>query len=313
MPESAAVKGISPKSRFGLLIASVILITAMFLVASVVLDEGSLTIKIGELEVSIDTKNLKASAHAATIIEENRYVNSSLGFSFTNPEKGPWSAPQYFDSAEELLRAKAISGGVIGDTGLNPAISVHPYGEMFMKLKAVRLTSGNPKSIELTRDTSNPMIRYMIRKFLEMAEMQEEDVSEDDIKTLVYESMPFKSFEYSDEFIVQAFDKSYLEDGLVNPTLPNFFANFSALLGLAMDELVADERSILAGGQTIMENVTVDGEVRDVTMYRLMLITESENFFYLTEIGFSPDLSASRQTWEQLSELLQSFRVLTPT
>ena len=64
-------------------------------------------------------------------------------------------------------------------------------------------------------------------------------------------------------------------------------------------------------GKLQEERRKIDEKLRDFSINRWFLFTENQDAFYIVEIGYSPQVSVSIQTWNELQDLMRSFRIIS--
>ena len=272
---------------------------------------AGLKLNLGGNTVEIDTRALGTSRSAEEIDASQHFVDNSLGFSIKKPDESVWSAAETIHGMEALLRSKGavLNQDVLDQMELNFAIS--PFGAMLNDLTTVRFVSGDSLTIETTEDTTNDLIDSVVERTKALVVESGIDWLPQDETELRDALVGFKRLEFANEFTVSVYDKGLLAGAPVKPSLAAFTLQFLSAYGASLDTLVADNVSILAAMTISLEGVTLDGTPdRQVRIDRVFLTTESDNRFYAVEIGLSPQTSSSLQMWQELEDMLKSFRTL---
>lgn len=281
-----------------------ILIFVFFSYIAPKLSSASLQLNIAEKTISINTTQLSVDHKKVEAIDpKDHFVDSSLGFIFKRPLSGGWSKPKTINGFSEYLKAKNVSLHQMLIEQLEANLKFDPYGPAIMDMVSVRMTKGKTVNLKITGETTNELIERIISG-------KPNEIMESEKMLLRKAIIGFEEMDYTNEIVIQRFDKGILESAPIKISLPNFAVKVLAGNSIYIDRLVANERTVLAGGSIKLNDVLVDGQKRSFRFDRLFLITESQEAFYMVDIGFSPDTESSLQVWEDLRAILNSFRVL---
>lgn len=281
-----------------------ILIFVFFSYIAPKLSSASLQLNIAEKTISINTTQLSVDHKKVEAIDpKDHFVDSSLGFIFKRPLSGGWSKPKTINGFSEYLKAKNVSLHQMLIEQLEANLKFDPYGPAIMDMVSVRMTKGKTVNLKITGETTNELIERIISG-------KPNEIMESEKMLLRKAIIGFEEMDYTNEIVIQRFDKGILESAPIKISLPNFAVKILAGNSIYIDRLVANERTVLAGGSIKLNDVLVDGQKRSFRFDRLFLITESQEAFYMVDIGFSPDTESSLQVWEDLRAILNSFRVL---
>lgn len=279
------------------------LIFSFFFLISPQLSSTSLKLNFSEKTISIDTTQLSIDSKQLEKKDPNQYfIDTSLGFIFKKPLSKGWTKPKIIHGFFELLNEKGAVFSPNTLAVLENNLKVQPYGPAFKEMISMRITKGSQKKIEFTGDTTIAFIESIIDK--------RGNMSDEDKRIFRKSSIGIDEINFSNEIMIQKFDKNLLETAPVKLSLPNFAVNILAGNSIYIDRLVADEKTVLAGGSLLVENAIVNGKTSQFRIDRLILITESSAAYYMVDIGFSPNTDNSLQVWEDLRESLNSFKVL---
>jgi hypothetical protein len=129
-------------------------------------------------------------------------------------------------------------------------------------------------------------------------------------KNIRHSALSFVPAAFVNELIVYVYEKKRLIARPVEHSLASFSIFVLGQSAPVMDQLVADERAVLAGGTVSIKRVLVNGKAGDFRVARIFLCTESEDRYYLVEIGFSPQTKKAARIWADLEGMLASFAIL---
>lgn len=272
--------------------------------------EAKLELDIGGNKVSIATAEIKSPVSEIEEIDlERYYVDSLRGFSFERPDSGSWSDPEHIEGFDAFIDAKSLTVPPEVREQMASLIRFHPLGRMMQRMLVVRLTSGAPILVEITDETSNETLDLMIEVIREEAAKKGENIDDEFIKRVRRNALGFESFNFSNEFTVTILEKRYAKGAPIKLTLPGLFLAIVGQFGLSVDKLVADESTILAGATFDLERVKIDGRLKDLRVDRWMLMMERAEQYYLIEVAYSPQTSDSVEVWNQLRDMMNTFRV----
>lgn len=274
--------------------------------------EAGLILEVAGTRVVVNTSALASRSQTAEDIDSSKhFVDDSLGFSIKKPTEGNWSAAETLHGFAALMEAKGavLNQDLLDQIEANFAIS--PFGAMLNDMTTVRFVSGDTLTIETTEDTTNDLIDRVVERAKAAVVESGFDWLPQDETELRDGLVGFKRLEFANELTVSVYDKELLAGAPVKPSLAAFTLQFLSAYGASLDTLVADDVLILAASTILLKGVTLDGTPdRQVRIDRVFLTTESENRFYAVEIGFSPQTSSSLRTWQELEDMLKSFRTL---
>src|SRR5262249_51794929 len=114
----------------------------------------------------------------------------------------------------------------------------------------------------------------------------------------------------SNEFVVNVLDKGARRSLPLKLTLPTLFAAWAPSMGMSVDHLAANDRSILVGGSVSLRKVKVKGQAVDFQITRWVMFIESKEKYFMVEIAYSPQTDSSVKIWDQLGRALESFKII---
>ena len=295
--------------RWSVILVVAVLIFVFFAFYAPQFTEAALTLDMAGNKVSVQTT--KVSREEVQGLDPQRhYIDSARGFFFEAPTTENWSKPNVLSGFKALIEAKGVTLSPQLLEAYERNIAINPLGPMLRQAETVRLVSGESLRVEFTDETSNELIDKIIENTIKDAESKGVQLQDEDIVSLRRSALGVETLDFANEFTVAIFDKKKLVDLPGALSLPAFFTAISSTLGINLDKLVANENQMLTGGSVSLQKVRIDGSVKDFRVYRWMLMTESKDAFYMVEIAYSPQTAGSIQVWEDLRNLMDSFRLI---
>lgn len=245
-------------AKWGFLATVVLAIFAFFSFFAKQFSATSLEISLKDKKVSINTTQLVASPENVTKRDpEKYYIDSSKGFSFKKLVSRDWARPSFTKGAEEVLAAKSFVMNPELKNKLLAALQVHPLGRMLREVEAIRYASVEQLNVEITDDSTTPISEEIINNAIKSAQAHEPSPDANEIsaaKNQIRRALiGFQSIKFANELTVYVYEKGTLKGIPVKHTLPSFFISAFGSFGMFMDKLVADERTILAGGSVTIQ------------------------------------------------------------
>ncbi len=276
---------------------------------------ASLSIGLAGKKITIDTRRLfVAPQDVAKWDPADYYVDIRLGFALRKPVSARWSAPELLEGMAECLEAKKDVLSQERIERLRFMMQAHPLGPMFREVEAIRFATGEGLTVELTDQSTNEVAEETIRYTVESEQILElnlDDAEVEKLKTNIRRSaLSFERMMFANEFTVYVCAKSKLIGVPVRHSLAGFSTAILGQMALALDQLVADERAVVAGSRLVIQKAKVDGATQDVRIERLYVFTENTDHYYLIEIGFSRQTKNSARISDDLERMLTSFAVL---
>jgi hypothetical protein len=238
-------------------------------------------------------------------------MDSNFGFAFKKPATETLKGPQFFKGAEGFLEAKGILSPAMKNAYMNQ-MQVHPLGPMLRDVSVIKYVTGDPLNVEVTDETTSELAEEIVRNMMIAAGAS--DPSDEEVrarrKRMISSLVGFERLLHHNEFAVYVYDKSKLKGVPIKHSLANFAVMMMGGMALTVDQLAADERSVLTGASFSLSNASVNGVSKDFRIDRLGLITESKDRYYMVELAFSPQSESSVKVWSELDAMLKSFVVL---
>jgi len=118
------------------------------------------------------------------------------------------------------------------------------------------------------------------------------------------------NIDFTAQFKLIAFPKNAFESALSDISLAGFYNVYSSSFGMNVSKIVANPNALLMGVHSFLENVLVNGNPQDIELNRYTHFSENEDFFFILEISHSPQAAPNAKQWEELSGVIESFRLL---
>ncbi len=233
------------------------------------------------------------------------------GFQFKLPQSKGWSQPQWM-MQEDYLTRLGFSQEHINEAKRES--SLIPMGKMIAEGECLYLFYGAPIIARYTDDTTTKQLEVYLQRLKDFRKERGEPLDENEIQKLKQVFMPqhIKTNSYSIQnlFMINTMRKELAASSPVTPSLPHLFMMITQSMQSPIDDIVANDQSILWGSTVTLRNVDVAGEIREFTANTMTLLTEGKDFFYQVAVYYSPQTENSMVVWNQLQEMMQSFIVL---
>ena len=275
------------------------------------------TLNLEEKSLSVDTSNMTMPSERLQKNITDMYVDSPKGYLFSRPKLQGWSDPVESNSMAEALKAGLLSDIPDGEDPIKFA-SIMPMGEMFAKSQLVSFKYGEPVLCQLTEDTSTKAADSIIHKMKTLWEKEGEPPPSNEWikefrKGMVRSGVGFKipeNFSLQNTFSVTILDKALSQESPITPNLGNVFLLNSKFTNEFVDKIEANESSILWGSRSLATNILVNNELKELIVYRLTRLLETNKNFYSLSIVFSPQTNAPIEIWDEMKEMFNSFRAI---
>lgn len=273
-----------------------------------------LTLAVGDKQITVNTSELKVpDTRADKTYKSNVYSDSQKGFIFESPISTGWSKPQHMDSGSMLIKLGLIPDAKAFEQARAGA-AVVPMGQMLLGGSNIIIEYGQPTYCEITDNTSNSVIDTIVVRILKLIDEQgKEKPSEDDIikirKGLLFPNIQIKKFPLQNRFAIHVYDKDLAVQSPISPNLGNLFVLLTKQQGGAVDKLVANEDSILWGSQQTLTNIQIESSLRELTTYTINALFENDKFLFELNVAFSPQTEAPISVWDDLKNMISSFKV----
>jgi len=276
-------------------------------------ERNKLTLALDEVEMTVVTQPPVAPSKSGQVAKHDGQLFQDLerSFEFKLPQGKGWSAPQWMTEWDLLAR----SG--VGEDEIERAkngVGLLPMGKMIGEGTALCLFYGTPIVAKLTDDTTTRATEVILKRLKDLSKTEGEPFGDEEIQrmrhAIVRQNVPVGGFVIQNCFSVHVMRKDLAAQSPVTPNLSNLFMMMSRAMPTPIDNIVANELSILWGSTTTALNVEIAGEVRELTSNTMNSLVEGSDFFYNVSIYYSPQTDNPLLVWSQLQEMAQSFTVL---
>ncbi|MBI5213330.1 MAG: hypothetical protein HY957_08160 [Nitrospirae bacterium] len=277
------------KNKTGTLLVTflfIVIVIGLFFIFAKPYNSSKLRLEIMGLKMAIEASKLSAPTDDVSKLDfKEFYIDSSKGFFFRRPQNNKnWSQPKESVGNDAINNEKGLIVRPEYREQLNTLLSNlsdKPYASivrMVIDRSQIRMVYGIPVKINRVGNR--------------------EDCCE------------IISGVFQNEFTVSVFDKRNIEGLPFKFLLPQFFMLITSNMGQFIEQIRADNKTILIGGSYLMEDAEINGKRKDIHFYRWGLLTESKKAFYLVEIAYSPETGDSPEIWREMRSLMESFRVI---
>ena len=241
------------------------------------------------------------------------FVDNTLGFKIYNCTDEGWQKPTSFTHKENLMRLSPALNNMAADILINQLRVSSPFGNMVASSKNVFFQFGKNIEIEFTEATTRPEIENIIAKRIQAArEFEHREPSQDEIaqfrKTIVMEGGPVK-INFGVSLNVSVLNKEVIPGVKVN--LPNLFQEILGQTRESINQLKAEDNSIICITQTSFLNVKVNGTLENFMIYRTYKMIESKDKIYILQIQWAPQSESAPEVWEELKKMMESFEMIS--
>jgi len=297
------------------------LLFLLLIVAGVIFDrylafrksEDELSMQIGDKKLSVPGKQLNVVSPPTGALPETLYVDSQRGFQLDLPKSAGWSRAEQLDFGGYLLRQGLLPSHE-AIPKFKDALSIHPMGKMLAEASVMCVYEGDPVEVEITDSTTTDALEAMLARAVQVAARRGEKITDEQLseqrKEIVAKKTPVRKLPVQNSFAVMTMGKALAADSDIPPTLANVFVQNISQSGGAVENLVADDRTILYGSTQTWHNVLINGKQGELTTYAINQLTQSDRFIYMISIAFSPQTRQSLEVWNELQKMMQSFRML---
>ncbi len=275
------------------------------------------------LEVSFNEKNIPLynAHHPIKEINSDQYFhNSDIGFVLQKPSK-KWSRIKRGSGLIDFLKMSGlkkeeITPAKLAEYNNDPFLRIFNYVTFFsfnqsdaaIDLKFTDSTKvGYLKPYEKsyydqTLDALNKEYSNNLQQNILWADSLTQIAMQSTLSTL--------DIDFTAQFRLIAFPKDAFDSGLKGLSLAGFYNVYASSFGMNISKLVANQTAILMGVNSLLENVLINTQARDIEINRFTYFAESADYFFILEISHSPQASTNSKQWDELSDVMQSFRIL---
>jgi hypothetical protein len=296
-----------------------ILIMLLGIISEFFKTKSSLNIRLGNNEISINELSYSSISELDT---KEYFINSDYGFAFKKPNKS-WTNVRSEKGLDGLLKIMQVKSKLITKKNLELGFSRNPLGSLFKNATLYYFENLESKTnVSVTDSSGNDLINELIKKrsnllldtnsFLgyDTTDIEDKEDYLDEILGYRKSILGFDTIVAKEAFLLSIYPKDSLPDYLRKLKLPGFYTSYSIALGLNTDKLVANEKQILAGAEMNLNNVRIKNTISNFQNKKWLMFTENEQYFFVIEISYSPQISSTTDLWDNLQDALNSFTLI---
>lgn len=279
--------------------------------------QDELTLRSGDLLVPVNTTNLsipKEKLDKTNIVDlDTMFIDSQRGFMFKRPKLPLWKKPEHMKQKELLTKA-----GLIGEPAkweeLVKFSRIDPISNMVLQSSVLFWQYGEQKTVKLTDESSTPALDEVIEHVCSLAEEEGKPLNEDQITNFRKSAMgTMREIKSQNYFLVSIYNKSLpiMRTSTIKPSLGNVFRYIISLVKKPVENLVANEKSIMWGCINYLTNVLIDDRLQDFQSHELYFLVENQRFIFSVCVFYSPQISGTAELWIELKDVLTSFKVIS--
>lgn len=272
----------------------------------------SLTVDFDDKKVSINTAKIMAPSEGVMPLSQEYYTDSQRGFSLKRLPETEWRS-NTARGLDEVLKLKGIVLNGEAKKEQEFGLQTSPLGIMLKEVEVVRFSSGEPLDIKILNDSTNPFIEKVIQNVQQSNQFKRQGLNAEQVNdyrmSIIRSLIGFDRTKFYNELTVFCYNKDALSNVPFKTSLATFSIFVLQSLGAVVNQLTADSRTVFAAGTVGLNNVMINGKKQNLRVDRLWLITENRQYYYIVEIGFSPQTQGSMQVWSDLEKSLKSFTV----
>ncbi len=275
-------------------------------------ERKKLTLELGNVVLTVAPQApLAPTAPSAITGGGELFRDLERSFQFKLPSGKGWAKPQWI-SQWDLVRRTGLDEDTVEQAKLG--LTLIPLGKMLGESESLCLFYGNPIVAKFREDSTTKPLEVYLKRLQKVAEDEGTPLDDDQIQEIrqgvLRQQLPMDEFIVQNSFIVNTMRKELAADSAMPANLPNLFMLINRSVPAPIDNLVANELSILWGSTVTLRNMEVAGETRELTANTMTLLAESRDYFYQVTIYYSPQTENPLMVWSQLQEMAQSFAVL---
>lgn len=287
----------------------IIIIVAVFLDRILGRNSQTLSISVDDKELSIDpVKNRTKKIEN----ESTKYVNGLLGYSFDKLKGDGWKVPKEISFKEYIQQIFLLED--IDDEYLQTIVSANnPFGMLLYQANILEVQKSDSIVIGFDDLTTTESVEHSIAKIIELKKLDGIELSEEDIVNLrrnLNQTNGIDRVGFGVKFNVMTFNKLDLNNKSIQLGLPNLFMTLSMGSPEPIDSLTSNENTILWTTSNKLRNCIINGErVNSFYVYRLYQLVQNQNYIYLTQVQWSPQMESAVFAWDELKRAFESFKI----
>ena len=302
--------------RYALLLLGFILATSVFIIVTNISHSNFLGITFSGNTIQL----FNANSPSNNINSDEYFHNSDIGFSILKPQKN-WSRIKRGSGLIDFLKMSGLKQEEVTSEKL-AEYNNDPFLQVF---NFVTFFSFNQKEEHLElKFTDSTEVRYLkpyqenyYKQTLEALNreysnnLKQNMIWADSLTQMAMHAILANlNIDFSAKLKLIAFPKNTFDSGLSGLSLAGFYNVYSSSFGMNVSEIVANKTGILMGVNSLLENVLINNIPQDLEINRYTHFSESEDYFFILEISHSPQSGKNNKQWNELSNVMESFRAL---
>lgn len=294
---------------FVMILFLVVIIVAVFVDRYFNHKSNPLVVKVEDKKLLVDPEKNKTKK---TKEEPKKYTNSLLGYSFDKLERKGWGKPKEISFKEYVQQIYLVDN--INEEYLQSLVSANnPFGSLIYQAKILKVQ--HEKSIEVKMDelTSSESIEHTLSKIIELKSQEGIQLNAEEVIKLrkqLNQTDQINTIGFDVNFTVMTFSKEDLNNHALPLGLPNLFMTLSLGSKEPVESLTSTKDMILWTTGNKLKNIIINGErVRSFNIYRLYQLVQNENYIYLCQAQWTPNLESAVFSWNELKKAFESFKI----
>ena len=263
--------------------------------------------------VTVADKNISVSSNEkpnTALREEELFKDSNFEFELVLPKNAERSG--YLNYKDFLT----LNGLISTDEEFEPVIthlSLVQFGEAFIQSKNISFHFGEATHIQFTDDSATTAMESQLAKIIEFHKQEGNTPTKEEIaemrRSMNFNTSEIDALNFVPSLSISILPKKYTEGYGIKPGIANIFLVVQLQNRQLMDELQANNESILWKSNNTINKVSIKNKIIDFTIYRIERILEDKENFFLLTAQWSPDLRSSYEVWDELRKTFESFRL----
>lgn len=267
--------------------------------------------------VTVDNKTIQANPATSDIniavkTNEDVFTDSSYGFSLI--VSNDFKRSEYLDYFQ-FLGQKGLLSTPNETQSIRNNLEVAQFGELLLNSSSLTFQYGSPTDIYFTKNTTTDPIEIHLKRIITQYRKDGTVLTEEQIEKLRHQlnfgESEIEKMAFTQSFSITIMPKKFSNGYGMTANISNVFLVLLISNPQPMDSLLASNQSIVWHSTAKLSNVKVEEKETDLLIYRIERLVESENYFFLLTIQWSPNLVSSLDVWDKLQKMFESFHIIT--
>ncbi len=267
--------------------------------------------------VTVDNKTIQANpatsdTNIAVKTNEDVFTDSNYGFALI--VSNDFKRSEYLDYFQ-FLDQKGLLSSPNDTQSIRNNLEVAQFGQLLLNSSSLTFQYGNPTEIYFTKNTTTDPIEIHLKRIIAQYGKDGTILTEEQIEKLRHQlnfgELAIEKIAFTQSFSITMMPKKFSNGYGMAANISNVFLVLLLSNPQPMDSLLANNQSIIWHSTTKISNVKVEEKETDLLIYRIERLIESENYFFLLTIQWSPNLVSSVDVWNKLQKMFESFHILT--